>query len=149
MSIQFVDMRISQDSAMDTPELTLPAAATPYTFGDIGIQTTQVASGNEGLVRVTLNAYARIRLEAAIGTMTDDVAFNIFRNGTSIFSTVFPGSLSTTDPTYELGGITAVDFPPAADVLAGQIQYTAVVTTNRSVTLGARCFSGIAVAGNS
>ncbi|WP_405176380.1 hypothetical protein MHI27_12115 [Paenibacillus sp. FSL H8-0261] len=49
---------------------------------------------------------------------------------------------------YEMVGITAVDFPPASDVLVGQIQYTIIASAIRTATLGARSFSGIAVAGN-
>ncbi|MED5019762.1 hypothetical protein P9847_20930 [Paenibacillus chibensis] len=41
-----------------------------------------------------------------------------------------------------------MDFPPAAEVLNGLIQYTISVTTNYDVTIGARCFSGIAAAGS-
>ncbi|WP_233183856.1 hypothetical protein [Paenibacillus sonchi] len=74
----------------------------------------------------------------------------IFRNSTQIFTTVYqkPASQAMTELTYEMAGITAVDFPPAADVLVGQIRYIISVTTNYGVTLGARSFSGIAVACN-
>lgn len=82
-------------------------------------------------------------------TIVPDVTFIIIRNSVPIFTTVYqkPASQSMTELTYEIAGITAVDFPPAADVLTGQIRYIISATTNYGVTLGARSFSGIAVAG--
>lgn len=151
MSIQFLDMRISQDSTTDLPGVSLSSSSIGYTFGDIGLQTTGIASENVNLVRVTLNAYARITLAASSNpSIVPNVTFTIVRNNTTIFSTVYqkPASQSQTEETYEMGGLTAVDYPPAADVLTGQIRYQIYVTTNYGVTLGARCFSGTAVAGN-
>ncbi|MNN88406.1 hypothetical protein D3C81_2060880 [compost metagenome] len=99
-------------------------------------------------MRVTLNAYARLTIGGPSGPMTDDVTFIVSRNGTQIFSTTYPGTLTAADPNFELAGITVADFPPASAVLTGQIRYTIAVVTTRFVTLGARSFSGIAVAGN-
>ncbi|MFF2907660.1 hypothetical protein [Paenibacillus sp. NPDC057934] len=145
MSIQFLDMRISQDSTTDSPGVDLVRYS--YMFGDIGLQTGSVTPGNENLVRVTLNAYARLSVLPSV-IYPNDVTFNIYRNGTLIFSTVYPGSTSDTETKYEMVGITAVDFPPAADVLTGQIRYTITAGAIRNANLGARSFSGIAVAGN-
>ncbi|WP_151735955.1 hypothetical protein [Paenibacillus tengchongensis] len=147
MAIQFLDMRIAQTSTSDLPGLPLAAGAAPYTFGDIGLQTVQAAPGNTGLVRVTLNAFVRMAVGPSTGMGTDDVILSIYRNGTLIFASSYPGDLTAAGTAYELAGVTAVDYPPAAAVLGGQIQYTAVLTTFRNVTLGARSFSGFAVAG--
>ncbi|KWX79656.1 hypothetical protein AMQ84_05950 [Paenibacillus riograndensis] len=151
MGIQFLDMRISRDSAADQPGVSLSSSSFPYIFGDIGLQTGGIAPGNASLVRVTLNAYARLTMAISSNpAIVPDATFTIFRNSAQIFTTVYqkPASQAMTELTYEMAGITAVDFPPAADVLAGQIRYIISVTTNYGVTLGARSFSGIAVAGN-
>lgn len=151
MSVQFLDMRISQDSTTDLPGVSLSSSSFAYVFGDIGLQTSNVTPENVNLVRVTLNAYARIQLATSSNpTIIPAVTFTIKRNNTVIFSTVYqkPASQSQTEDTYEMGGLTAVDYPPAADVLTGQIRYLIYVTTNYGVTLGARSFSGTAVAGN-
>ncbi|WP_438491674.1 hypothetical protein [Paenibacillus sp. IHBB 3054] len=149
MSIQFLDMRIAQDSTSDTPALGLSSSSFPYTFGDIGLQTTSVSPENVGLVRVTLNAYARLTLSASSSsTVVPNATFTILRNGTPIFSTVYQKPTTQFETIYEMSGLTAVDYPPAADVLSGQIRYTIYVVTNYGITLGARCFSGSAVAGN-
>lgn len=145
MSIQFLDMRISGDSASDSTSVNLIRSS--YTFGDISLQTGAVAPGNEGLVRVMLNAYVRLAIEPSI-IVQNDITFIIYRNGIPIFSTTYPGSTSDIYTKYEMVGITAADFPPAADVLAGQIHYTIEAGAIRIATLGARSFSGIAVAGN-
>ncbi len=124
MSIQFLDMRISQDSVSDQPGVSLSSSSFPYIFGDIGLQTAGIASGNASLVRVTLNAYAHLTMTiSANPTIVPDVTFTIIRNSVPIFTTVYqkPASQSMTELTYEMAGITAVDFPPAADVLTGQI----------------------------
>ncbi|WP_340023987.1 hypothetical protein MHI24_02490 [Paenibacillus sp. FSL K6-1096] len=116
-------------------------------FGDIGLQTVNVTPANVGLVRVTLNAYVKLSVDVS-AIVQNDVTFIVYRNSTLIFSTTYPGNINNTVPQYEMVGITAVDFPPAGDVLAGQIQYTIVASAIRTATLGARSFSGIAVAGN-
>ena len=145
MGIQFLDMRISQGSTTDTSVISLVRSGA--IFGDIGLQTVNVTPANAGLVRVTLNAYVRLSVDVSI-IVQNDVTFNIYRNSTLIFSTTYPGNINNTDTQYELAGITAVDFPPASDVLTGQIQYTITASAIRTATLGARSFSGIAVAGN-
>ncbi|MBT2288018.1 hypothetical protein J7E73_02505 [Paenibacillus albidus] len=151
MSIQFLDMRISQDSTSDLPGLALSSSSFPYTFGDIGLQTTNITPGNASLVRVSLYAYARLTMAASANpSIIPNVTFTIFRNQTPIFSTTYqkPESQSQSEITYEMAGLSAVDFPPQADVLAGQIRYIISVSTNYGVTLGARSFTGTAVAGN-
>ncbi|GGG13914.1 hypothetical protein GCM10010912_67910 [Paenibacillus albidus] len=145
MSIQFLDMRISQDSVVDTPGINLVRSGA--IFGDIGLQTSNVTPANASLVRVTLNAYVRLSVDVSV-IVQNDVTFSIYRNNTLIFSTTYPGNINNTVTQYEMVGITAVDFPPASDVLTGQIQYTILASAIRTATLGARSFSGIAVAGN-
>lgn len=146
MAIQLLDMRIAGDSAADTPEVGLVRSS--YIFGNIGLQTTSVAPGNAGLVRVTLQAYVRLSIFPSL-IVNNDITFGIYRNGTLIFRTVYPGNLNELNTIYEMVHITAVDFPPAADVLAGQITYSIMAGAIRNAALGARTFSGIAVAGNS
>lgn len=151
MSIQFLDMRIAQDSTQDTPGVELTSSSPlPYTFGDIGLQTGSVLPGNAGLVRVTLNAFVRLTVASSSNpAIFPNATFTIYRSGVPIFSTVYPKPEDQQLViTYEMAGITAVDFPPAAEVLTGQLQYTISVVTNYGITLGARSFSGIAVAGN-
>lgn len=149
MSVQFLDMRIALDSPQDLPGLELTSSSPAYKFGDIGLLTAHVSPGNAGLVRVSLNAYARLQLTfTPAPTIIPAATFFIYRNGTLIFSTTYQKAASQTDISYEMASITAVDFPPAADVLNGLIQYTIYVSTNYGITLGARSFSGMAVAGN-
>ncbi|MWV42243.1 hypothetical protein GRF59_01250 [Paenibacillus sp. HJL G12] len=149
MSIQFIDMRISLDSQQDSPGVELTSSSQPYRFGDIGLQTAGVSPSNISLVRVTLNAYARLQMAlTAAPSIIPNATFTIWRNGTLIFTTTYQKAASQTDMSYEMAAITAVDFPSAAEVQNGLIQYTISVTTNYGVTLGARSFSGIAVAGS-
>ncbi|MBT2290731.1 hypothetical protein J7E73_16650 [Paenibacillus albidus] len=145
MSIQFLDMRISQDGTTDTPGVNLVRSS--YIFGDIGLQTLNVTPANASLVRVTLNAYVRLSVDPSV-IFQNDVTFSIYRNSVLIFSTTYPGNINNTVTQYEMVGITAVDFPPVGDVLMGQIQYTISASAIRTATLGARSFSGVAVAGN-
>ncbi|MEK4193316.1 hypothetical protein [Paenibacillus odorifer] len=145
MSIQFLDMRISQGSTMDAQNLNLVRSGA--IFGDIGLQTVKVTPANAGLVRVTLNAFARLSVDVSI-IVQNDVTFSIYRNNILIFSTTYPGNINNTTTQYEMVGITAVDYPPSTDLLTGQIQYTIVASAIRTASLGARSFSGIAVAGN-
>ncbi|AIQ59084.1 hypothetical protein [Paenibacillus borealis] len=145
MSIQFLDMRISETSVMDTPGIALVRSSA--IFGDIGLQTSSVTPENVNLVRVTLTAYARLSIDVSV-IVQNDVTFSIYRNNTLIFSTTYPGNINNTATQYEMVGITAVDYPPANDVLSGQIQYIIIASAIRTATLGACSFSGIAVAGN-
>lgn len=149
MSIQFLDMRISSDSLQDTPQIELSSSSLfPYTFGDIGLQTTSVSPSNVNSVRVTLNAYVRLLMAPSSNpSIIPNATFIIRRNGTEIFTTVYQKPANQLDITYEMAAITAVDFPPENEVLMGQIQYTISVFTNYGISLGARSFSGIAVAG--
>lgn len=118
MSIQFLDMRISQGSTMDAQSLNLVRSGA--VFGDIGLQTVNVTPANAGLVRVTLNAFARLSVDVSI-IVQNDVTFSIYRNNVLIFSTTYPGNINNTTTQYEMVGITAVDYPPSTDVLTGQI----------------------------
>ncbi|MCM3129518.1 hypothetical protein ACFQ3J_07965 [Paenibacillus provencensis] len=147
MSSRLVDMRIAQDSTVDVPGFTLTSSMGGYVFGNIGLQTTSVSPQEAGYVRVMLNAYLRLAAPGPNGPFTSDVTFRIYRNGTLIFTTVNPGTGDINEIRYEMVDITAVDFPPVQDVLAGQIQYIIVVSTTRDATLGARSFAGTAVVG--
>lgn len=150
MSIQFLDMRISSDSVQDVPEAELSSSSLfEYKFGDIGLQTSTVLPTNVNSVRVTLNAFARLVMAPSSNpTITPNATFIIRRNGVVIFTTVYQKPANQLESSYEMAAITAVDFPPADQVITGQIQYTISVVTNYGISLGGRSFSGIAVAGD-
>lgn len=99
------------------------------------------------MVRVTLNAYVRLSVDVSV-IVQNDVTFSIYRNNTLIFSTTYPGNINKQGTQYKMVGITAVDFPPASDVLYRPNSYTILASAIRTATLRARSFSGIAVAGN-
>jgi hypothetical protein len=146
VTIQFVDLRISNQAASDTAfPVIIPLAATPFVFGDIGIQTAGVLPANRGDVRVLLAGYVKTENNPQFNTNT----INVRRNGTIIFTTTFGVAISRENEAF---GFSAVDFPPVAVVTAGQIQYTAEIFTNAAATdpfnnIQARNFSGIAGAG--
>ncbi|WP_342561250.1 hypothetical protein NST84_16385 [Paenibacillus sp. FSL R7-0345] len=146
MTIQFVDLRISNQAASDATPAVIPLAATPLVFGDIGIQTAGVLPANTGNVRVLLSGYVKTENNPLFNQNT----LRVRRNGTIIFTTTFGVAISRENEAF---GFTAVDNPPAVDVLAGQIQYTAEIFTLAAVTdpfnnVQARNFSGIASAGD-
>jgi hypothetical protein len=146
LTIQFVDLRLSNSAASDASPVVIPLAATPYIFGDIGIQTAGVPVENQGSVRVLLSEYAKTENNPLFNTNT----INVRRNGVIIFTTTFGVAISRENEAF---GFTAVDFPPAILVAAGQIQYTAEIFTSAVATdafnnIQARNFSGIAAAGN-
>lgn len=147
MTIQFVDLRLSNQAASDATPAVIPLAATPLVFGDIGIQTTGVTPDNQGNVRVLLTGFLKVENNPLFNTNT----VNVRRNGTIIFTTTFGVAISRENEAF---GFTAVDVPPALAVAAGQIQYTAEIFTNAAATdafnnVQARNFSGVAAAGNS
>lgn len=146
MTIQFIDLRISNQAASDATPVIIPLAATPFVFGDIGIQTAGVSPENQSNVRVLLSGFVKTENNPLFNTNT----INVRRNGTIIFTTTFGIAISREN---EMIGFDAVDFPPAADVAAGQIQYTCEIFTNAAATdqfnnVQARNFSGVAAAGN-
>jgi hypothetical protein len=146
MTIQFVDLRISNQAASDTMfPVVIPSAATPFVFGDIGIQTAGVLPANQGNVRVLLAGYVKTENNPQFNTNT----IRIRRNGTIIFfTTTFGVAVSRENEAF---GFSAVDNPPVADVAAGQIQYTVEIFTTTVDTFNniqARNFSGVAAAGN-
>lgn len=147
MTIQFVDLRLSNQAASDNTPVVIPLAATPLVFGDIGIQTVGVTPDNQGNVRVLLSGFLKVENNPLFNTNT----INVRRNGTIIFTTTFGVAISRENEAF---GFTAVDVPPALAVAAGQIQYTAEIFTNALATdqfnnVQARNFSGVAAAGNS
>lgn len=146
MTIQFVDLRISNSASSDASPVIIPLAATPFVFGDIGIQTAGIPVANQSNVRVLLAGYAKTENNPLFNTNT----INVRRNGVIIFTTTFGVAISRENEAF---GFTAVDNPPAAAVAAGQIQYTAEIFTNAAATdvfnnIQARNFSGVAGAGN-
>ncbi|AIQ72483.1 MULTISPECIES: hypothetical protein [Paenibacillus] len=147
MTIQFVDLRLSNQAASDATPAVIPLAATPLVFGDIGIQTAGVSAENQGNVRVLLTGFLKVENNPLFNTNT----VNVRRNGTIIFTTTFGVAISRENEAF---GFTAVDIPPPAAVATGQIQYTAEIFTNAAATdpfnnVQARNFSGVAAAGNS
>ncbi|WP_339317510.1 hypothetical protein [Paenibacillus sp. FSL R10-2734] len=147
MTIQFVDLRLSNQAASDNTPVVIPLAATPLVFGDIGIQTVGVSPDNQGNVRVLLAGFLKVENNPLFNTNTIIVR----RNGTIIFTTTFGVAISRENEAF---GFTAVDVPPPLAVAAGQIQYTAEIFTNAAATdafnnVQARNFSGVAAAGNS
>ncbi|OMD38776.1 hypothetical protein [Paenibacillus odorifer] len=147
MTIQFVDLRLSNQAASDNTPVVIPLAATPLVFGDIGIQTVGVTPDNQGNVRVLLSVFLKVENNPLFNTNT----INVRRNGTIIFTTTFGVAISRENEAF---GFSAVDVPPALAVAAGQIQYTAEIFTNALATdqfnnVQARNFSGVAAAGNS
>jgi hypothetical protein len=146
MTIQFVDLRISNQAASDATPVVIPLAATPLIFGDIGIQTAGVLPENIGNVRVLLSGYVKTENNPLFNQNT----IRVRRNGTIILTTTFGVAISRENEAF---GFTAVDNPPAAAVSAGQIQYTAEIFTVAAATdpfnnVQARNFSGIAAAGD-
>lgn len=144
MTIQFIDLRLSEQANSDAAAVPIPATATPLVFGDIGIQTAGVLPANQGLVRVQLWGYVKV-----VGSPATNVnTISIFRNGALIFTTTIGVAINLENEAF---GFSAVDFPPIAAVQAGQIRYTAEISTpapNAANTAGARNFSGMAAAGN-
>ncbi|AIQ18743.1 hypothetical protein NSS79_19015 [Paenibacillus sp. FSL L8-0436] len=146
MTIQFVDLRLSNQAASDATPVVIPLAATPLVFGDIGIQTAGVLPENQSNVRVLLAGYVKTENNPLFNTNT----LRVRRNGTIIFTTTFGVAISRENEAF---GFSAVDVPPAAIVATGQIQYTVEIFTNAAATdpfnnVQARNFSGIAAAGN-
>lgn len=60
MTIQFVDLRLSNQAASDATPAVIPLAATPLVFGDIGIQTAGVSADNQGNVRILLTGFLKV-----------------------------------------------------------------------------------------
>ncbi|SEP17911.1 hypothetical protein [Paenibacillus sp. OV219] len=145
MTIQFVDSRISSQADTDEAVLvTIPVAATPLLFGDIGIQTAGVEVANQGLVRVQLTGFVKV----VVGPQFGSVTIQVFREGILIFTSTYTAVEALEN---EMLGFSAIDFPSAAYVANGQIRYTALIFTafpNPATTAGARNFSGFATAGN-
>ncbi|EFM12379.1 conserved hypothetical protein [Paenibacillus curdlanolyticus YK9] len=150
MTIQFLDGRLSvnRNDSSGTDGIT----DTPLLIGDIGLQTGAAALlGNEGDVRVALTGTVGIVVDGVVAELT----FTIERNGTSapgsgvlILTEAFnTGGVNTIGPV----SISAGDFPPAADVLAGEIRYTlfvsATITEGNIALSGPVVFNGTAFAG--
>jgi hypothetical protein len=140
MSIQFLDLRLSEQSGNDLILAPVPALlAAPLVFGDIGLQIAAVSPANANLVRVQLWGYVKLNITVAL-----TVTITIRKNGTPIFQTSRLLAIGE-----ENIGFSAVDFPVPADFASGQIQYTAEISSNIvGATVGARNFSGMAAAGN-
>ncbi|MFC8559676.1 hypothetical protein [Peribacillus frigoritolerans] len=143
MPIQFLDQRISvipQGAAIP-----IPVAPASLLVGDIGLQTVGVLPGNASNVRVELNAMIIVDSLLAAGEYT----IQISREGTPIFTAIYSGTdlESVNPPAY-----TVTDFPPAAQVLTGQVRYTFSIVQTAGVATGivqGAFFGGSAAAGNS
>ncbi|MTH55488.1 hypothetical protein GKZ89_19020 [Bacillus mangrovi] len=141
MPIQFLDMRISSNSADDANSFLIPAAP-GILFGDIGIQTLGVLPENAGDIRVLLSGYARVS-----NLISEEVVtIRVFRD---LATPILVTSFVSNGEGVETFGFDAADFLPAAPA-SGQVQYTATIeTTIPFAILGASNFSGIASAGTS
>ncbi|OXM83895.1 hypothetical protein [Paenibacillus rigui] len=137
MPTQFLDQRISVISQ----GATVPILATPVLIGDIGLQTVGVLAQNVGNVRVELNAMI-ILTGLTAGTYRVQIA----REGTPLFTADYAGTnlANVNPPSY-----TVTDFPPAANVLTGQIRYTLTIqlTGGTGGTVQGSFFGGSVVAG--
>jgi hypothetical protein len=142
MTIQFLDLRVSQHSNTDAVTTPIPVAP-GFTFGAIGIQTAGVSPENAADIRVLLNGYVKV---AGLTVVVETLTIRVFRDGTQIFTTSYGPVASLTQETW---GFSAVDFHPPAPP-SGQIAYTATIETNlaaSTATIGAANFSGTAAAG--
>ena len=143
MTIEFLDLRVSEQSESDANFTIIPLTATPLTFGDIGLQIAGVSPANAGNVRVQLWGYAKVNVAIALTTVT----ITVFKNGSPIFTTSATLGIGVQQPI----GFSTTDFPVPADFATGQIQYTAQISVNVlnvATVAGARNFSGMAAAGN-
>lgn len=104
MTIQFVDLRLSNQAASDATPVVIPLAATPLVFGDIGIQTAGVLPENQSNVRVLLAGYVKTENNPLFNTNT----LRVRRNGTIIFTTTFGVAISRENEAF---GFSAVDVP--------------------------------------
>jgi hypothetical protein len=147
MTIQFLDLRLSQHSNSDAATTPIPTAPASLLFGDIGIQTAGVSLANAGDIRVLLNGYVKVSgLTLAVETLTIRVFRDTGGGPVQIFVTTYGPVAATLQETW---GFSVADFPPAP--LSGEIQYTATIETDLALVstavIGAANFSGTAAAG--
>jgi len=150
MSIQFLDERISVNRSNSAG--VVPLTTTPLFVGDIGLQVlAAIPTGNAANVRVALSGTVGIRmLDTGIFV---DVTITVERNSNGTPGTgvvVLTEALSTMGVgAFSPISVNAGDFPPAADVLAGQIRYTMFVQSSGDgvVLRGPVVFNGSASAG--
>lgn len=143
MTIQFLDLRVSEQAENDTSPVAIPV--TPgLLFGDIGLQIADVSPANAGDVRVLLTGYAKIS-----GLLVGSVTISVFKNAiaTPIFTTTQALPIILAGDSNI--GFSTTDLPVPADFASGQIQYTARISASGVgvATVGARNFSGTAAAG--
>ncbi|WP_308635514.1 hypothetical protein [Paenibacillus silvisoli] len=157
MTIQFLDSRISihsNDFGGSTPVTDLPLMV-----GDIGLQVVAANPLNTSNVRVSLSGtvfvdFAPPPTGEPTVPVSQTIAISVERGGDGGAGTgvqilnqqffIVPGH-----PLYPIS-VTAADFPPAADVLTGQIRYVMYVATDGGVDLvlaGPAVFNGLAAAG--
>ena len=154
MAIQFLDQRLSMHN--NSFGGTEPLSDLPLLIGDIGLQVVGAVPLNASDVRVALTGTAGI---AFAGPPPEEgptvVSLSVERGGdegtagTGVtiwneqFEIVQPGVLFPIS-------VSAADFPPALDVLAGEIRYVLFIATDGFIDLvlsGPAVFNGVAVAG--
>ncbi|MFC4778200.1 hypothetical protein ACFO9Q_15475 [Paenibacillus sp. GCM10023252] len=146
MTIQYVDLRLSmQDNGLGTPVL-IPTTPDTAMFGDIGIQTTPVLPANVELVRVQITGSVLLLFQKNQVPITVNVYKNDDPSPFYTTSSKVPSGMVVTSTL----GIHAMDFPTPAEVISGQIRYTATITQEEKgdTLMSARSLSGIAFAGN-
>ncbi|MFC4809812.1 hypothetical protein [Paenibacillus sp. GCM10023250] len=154
MAIQFLDQRISihSDNFGGTQEL----STLPLLIGDIGLQVGAANPANTSNVRVALTGTAVIDFVTVVEPPAEPtvVSLTVERGGdgtagtgVTILNQQF--EISALGPLFPIS-VTAADFPPAADVLAGQIRYTLFIASDGPIDLmltGPAVFNGTAAAG--
>ncbi|SFS90715.1 hypothetical protein [Marininema halotolerans] len=148
MSIQFLDMRVSQPNSYSLPYNTGPVVpiTEPGTqVASIGVITKGVSQANQTDIRVVLRA--SIGLSCPSETV-DYVTFRLFRIANGVTTLVFQGNQIVPSVPI-IAGFTAADFHPTLPA-NGQLVYQAFVqaTTANTVHLdGPVSFNGSAAAG--
>ncbi|WP_308635515.1 hypothetical protein [Paenibacillus silvisoli] len=153
MSIQFLDSRISIHSNQFGGST--PVTDLPLMVGDIGLQVVAANPANTSNVRVSLTGTVFVDFGAA-QLVPEPQVITVFVErggdggaGTGVQILVQQFDIAVGHPLYPIS-VTAADFPPAADVLAGQIRYVMYVATDGGIPLvlsGPAVFNGVASAG--
>ncbi|NBD24744.1 hypothetical protein [Paenibacillus glycinis] len=153
MAIQFLDQRLSMHNNGFGGEE--PLSDLPLLIGDIGLQVVGAIPLNTSDVRVLLTGTAGI---AFSGPPPEEgptvVSLSVERGGDGTAGT----GVTIWNQQFEIEqpgvlfpiSVSAADFPPALDVLAGEIRYVLFIATDGFIDLilsGPAAFNGVAVAG--
>ncbi|THF79525.1 hypothetical protein [Cohnella fermenti] len=150
MSIQFLDGRLSihRSNSAGADALT----TTPLFIGDLGLQVIgAIPTGNAANVRAALSG--TVGIEMVDSGIFIDITITVERNsnGTAGTGVVILSEVLSTNGVGAFSPISvnAGDFPPEADVLAGQIRYSMFIEASEGgATLrGPVVFNGYATAG--